>query len=131
MTYTLHFDCSLAHEDRAEWTNGLQASRRAIAIFNPRFRDQSVHTAAQNTSRGTKALNSFSLACFFKFVIRDFNSQTERVNNKRQFGGLEDVGKIVDALGQFDLREVSGFLSELPELFESIETIVDGVDEYL
>jgi len=76
------------------------------------------------------------------FLIRDSETnqfilllktlrETERVNNKRQFGGLEDVGKIVDALGQFDLREVSGFLSELPELFESIETIVDGVDEYL
>jgi len=76
------------------------------------------------------------------FLIRDSETnqfilllktlrETERVSNKRQLGGLEDVGKIVDALGQFDLREVSGFLSELPELFESIETIVDGVDEYL
>jgi len=48
----------------------------------------------------------------------------------RQFGGLENMDKVIDALGGFDVKQVSGFLKELPELFEGIETVVDGVDSY-
>jgi len=48
----------------------------------------------------------------------------------RQFGGLSDIGKIIDAAGKFDLKQVSGFLKEIPEIFEAVESVVDGVDEY-
>jgi len=43
---------------------------------------------------------------------------------------LEDLGKVIDAAGKLDLKQVSGFLKEIPELFESVEAVVDGVDEF-
>jgi len=48
----------------------------------------------------------------------------------RQFGGLQNINKVVDILGTVDLKEVSGFLKEIPELFEAVETIVEGTEEY-
>lgn len=34
----------------------------------------------------------------------------------------------MDTVGKFDLREVSKFLKEIPELFESVQSIVDGAE---
>jgi len=41
-----------------------------------------------------------------------------------------DLGKVVDAAGAFDLKEVSTFLKEIPEIFEGVESVVEGVEEY-
>jgi len=63
--------------------------------------------------------------------LRETEVVTENVvdgTKSRQFGGLENMDKIIDALGGFDIKQVSGFLKELPELFEGIETVVDSVD---
>jgi hypothetical protein len=60
--------------------------------------------------------------------------EVERVpsatTNWRQFGGLENFDKVLDAFGKFDVQQVSGFLKEIPELFEGVEAVVDGVDSY-
>jgi len=48
--------------------------------------------------------------------------------DERQFGGFGDLGKVVESVGKFDLKEVSKFLKEIPELFESVQTIVDGAN---
>jgi hypothetical protein len=36
---------------------------------------------------------------------------------------------VVDALGKFDLKQVSTFLNEIPKLFQSVENIVDGATD--
>jgi len=59
------------------------------------------------------------------------NIDTEEVPQKfRQFGSTMHLKGIMDALGSFDLKQVAGFLNELPELFAGVQNIVDGVDEY-
>ncbi|CAG7727495.1 unnamed protein product, partial [Allacma fusca] len=49
----------------------------------------------------------------------------------RQLGGLQSVDKILDAASKINVKEVGQFLKEIPEIFEGVESIVDGVDEHL
>jgi hypothetical protein len=44
-------------------------------------------------------------------------------------GGLADLGKVVDALGKFDLKQVTTFLKEIPNLLEVVNNVVDGATD--
>jgi len=63
----------------------------------------------------------------FILLLKTLRDSERVTGNYRQLG---NIGKVIDAAGGFDLKEVSTFLKEIPELFEGVESVVEGVEEY-
>jgi len=100
-----------------------QPQNQAVVQANVAQPVETVNTAAVTQTQGQSATATGTAA-----TATQTSAAPMAAKMMMKAGGLTQV---FDAVGMLDVAQLATFLSRLPEVFEGVEGLVDGVEDYL